>query len=104
VAGTLADVRACTSSHTGVALNAYEATLGAPPLPSATVHALRDPASGAGSNAIRIHNAREHNLKNVDVAIPRDRFTVVTGVSGSGRARSRSTSCSPRASDAISNR
>ena len=37
-------------------------------------------------NAIRIHNAREHNLKNIDVEIPRDRFTVVTGVSGSGKS------------------
>src|SRR5262249_3871469 len=37
-------------------------------------------------NAIRIHNAREHNLKSIDVAIPRDRFTVVTGVSGSGKS------------------
>ncbi len=33
-----------------------------------------------------IHNAREHNLKNVDVRIPRDKFTVITGVSGSGKS------------------
>ena len=32
--------------------------------------------------SISIHNAREHNLKNIDVEIPRDKFTVVTGVSG----------------------
>src|SRR5439155_200949 len=38
------------------------------------------------SNAIRIHNAREHNLKSIDVEIPRGRFTVVTGVSGSGKS------------------
>ena len=38
------------------------------------------------SNSIRIHNAREHNLKNIDVEIPRGRFTVVTGVSGSGKS------------------
>ncbi len=37
-------------------------------------------------NAIRIHNAREHNLKNIDVDIPRNRFTVITGVSGSGKS------------------
>jgi excinuclease ABC subunit A len=36
--------------------------------------------------AIRVHNAREHNLKNVEVSIPRDRFTVITGVSGSGKS------------------
>src|SRR5262249_32476764 len=40
----------------------------------------------ANHNAIRIHNAREHNLKGVDVEIPRERFTVVTGVSGSGKS------------------
>ena len=33
-----------------------------------------------------IHKAREHNLKNIDVEIPRDRFTVITGVSGSGKS------------------
>ena len=33
-----------------------------------------------------MHNAREHNLKNIDVEIPRDRFTVVTGVSGTGKS------------------
>ncbi len=37
-------------------------------------------------NAITIHNAREHNLKSVDVDIPRNRFTVITGVSGSGKS------------------
>jgi excinuclease ABC subunit A len=36
--------------------------------------------------AIVIHRAREHNLKNIDVEIPRDRFTVITGVSGSGKS------------------
>ncbi|HMB01877.1 MAG TPA: excinuclease ABC subunit UvrA, partial [Spirochaetota bacterium] len=35
---------------------------------------------------IVIRGAREHNLKNVDIAIPRDRFTVITGVSGSGKS------------------
>ncbi|MGH8621229.1 MAG: excinuclease ABC subunit UvrA, partial [Burkholderiales bacterium] len=35
---------------------------------------------------IRVHKAREHNLKNIDVEIPRGRFTVVTGVSGSGKS------------------
>ena len=39
-----------------------------------------------GENAIRIHNAREHNLKNIDISLPRDRFTVITGVSGSGKS------------------
>ncbi|VCU70556.1 UvrABC system protein A [Pigmentiphaga humi] len=38
------------------------------------------------ARAIQIKNAREHNLKNVDVEIPRDTFTVITGVSGSGKS------------------
>jgi excinuclease ABC subunit A len=36
--------------------------------------------------AIVVHNAREHNLQNVDVEVPRNRFTVITGVSGSGKS------------------
>lgn len=35
---------------------------------------------------IVIHGAREHNLKNIDVTIPRDKLVVVTGVSGSGKS------------------
>jgi len=38
------------------------------------------------TQAIQIHHAREHNLKNVDVSIPWNQFTVVTGVSGSGKS------------------
>ena len=34
---------------------------------------------------IFIKGARENNLKNIDVTIPRDALTVVTGLSGSGR-------------------
>ncbi|MDP9349504.1 MAG: excinuclease ABC subunit UvrA, partial [Gemmatimonadota bacterium] len=33
-----------------------------------------------------VRGAREHNLKNVDVRIPRDRLTVITGLSGSGKS------------------
>ncbi|MDR3189672.1 MAG: excinuclease ABC subunit UvrA [Lactobacillaceae bacterium] len=35
---------------------------------------------------ITIHGARAHNLKNVDVTIPRDKFVVMTGLSGSGKS------------------
>ena len=35
---------------------------------------------------IGIHGAREHNLKNIDVNIPRDQMVVVTGLSGSGKS------------------
>ncbi|MBQ9211605.1 MAG: excinuclease ABC subunit UvrA [Clostridia bacterium] len=35
---------------------------------------------------IRVRGAREHNLKNVNVDIPRDKLTVITGLSGSGKS------------------
>ena len=42
--------------------------------------------SGRSGNAIQISGAREHNLKNIEVTIPRDKFVVVTGLSGSGKS------------------
>ncbi|MGQ9725452.1 MAG: excinuclease ABC subunit UvrA, partial [Tepidimonas sp.] len=49
---------------------------------------LPAPVAGraAAPEAIRIVNAREHNLRGLSVDIPRGRFTVVTGVSGSGKS------------------
>ena len=35
---------------------------------------------------IRIRGARTHNLKNVNLDIPRDKFVVITGLSGSGKS------------------
>src|SRR5688572_6600310 len=35
---------------------------------------------------IEIRGAREHNLKNIDVLLPRDKLVVITGVSGSGKS------------------
>ena len=42
--------------------------------------------SGSASRSIVIRGAREHNLKNIDVSIPRDRLVVITGLSGSGKS------------------
>ncbi len=89
--GTPAQVRAHAPSFTGQALLAYEAALsGTAPEPAPAAAVAEPPAryggNGAERNAVVIHKAREHNLKNVDVVIPRDCFTVITGVSGSGKS------------------
>jgi len=51
----------------------------------------RSPAAAASNRPpslshIHVRGAREHNLKNVDVLIPRDRLVVITGLSGSGKS------------------
>jgi excinuclease ABC subunit A len=98
VAGTPAEVEAHATSHTGKALRDYEAALVVPGTKSRNSAAeVRDvgPATSPAelrllvpgtANSIVIHNAREHNLRNIDVEIPREAFTVVTGVSGSGKS------------------
>jgi len=49
---------------------------------------LSSASSGASNlhNVIFVKGAREHNLKNIDVTIPRDKFVVITGLSGSGKS------------------
>src|SRR5207249_3150468 len=44
------------------------------------------PAAGGGNGCIRIVGAREHNLKDVSLELPRDRLIVMTGLSGSGKS------------------
>ena len=46
----------------------------------------RDEFARYANGAIQIHGAREHNLKNIDVTIPRDQMVVITGLSGSGKS------------------
>src|SRR5437879_3884126 len=78
--GTPAQVMAHPSSPTGQALRDYEKAFTRP------VEQKESGSVPVLSNAIRIHNALEHDLKSIDVEIPRGRFTVVTGVSGSGKS------------------
>ena len=91
VVGTPEEVKRHATSHTAKALRDYDHALGRDghvveeglPLQ----YALKPvrPRLPVDEN-IRIVNAREHNLKSLDVSIPRGKFTVVTGVSGSGKS------------------
>ena len=89
--GTPEDVKRHASSHTAKALREYDVALGfeghaveeGRPLQYALKPArIRRPED----DNIRIVNAREHNLKALDVSIPRGKFSVITGVSGSGKS------------------
>jgi excinuclease ABC subunit A len=44
------------------------------------------PAEQDRARFVRVHGARENNLQNLDVDIPRDALVVFTGVSGSGKS------------------
>ena len=70
-------------SHTGSALRAHFAEREQAAIPMAATPARSPSRRNA---AISIRNAREHNLNGTDIDIPRDRFTVITGVSGSGKS------------------
>ncbi|HET9651623.1 MAG TPA: excinuclease ABC subunit A, partial [Usitatibacter sp.] len=89
-AGTPEQVKTIASSHTGKALIDYERALSGDQRSSAFIGAekeVREPSPRLSrSNAICVRHAREHNLKGIDVEIPREKFTVVTGVSGSGKS------------------
>src|SRR5436189_1483125 len=44
------------------------------------------PQANGDTQSICIHGAREHNLKDLSLEVPRDQFVVITGVSGSGKS------------------
>jgi len=111
-AGPPEALKAHPRSHTGHALRDYEEAMGlgegqqgaaeklaawsavsarsaeddGPSLQSLMLKRRAERAAARGDEAIRIVNAREHNLKALDVEIPRGKFSVITGVSGSGKS------------------
>ena len=95
--GTPAAVAADPRSHTGRELRTHFARWEGPG--AARERAVQDGGSNAAagevrepaaayrpSEAIEVRRARDHNLKDIDVRLPRDRFTAITGVSGSGKS------------------
>ena len=92
-AGTPEQVKTCAESYTGQALLQYDAAMNAAADPAAQGMPLQKALTAArarraveGEDVVRIVNAREHNLKSLDVDIPHGKFNVITGVSGSGKS------------------
>ncbi len=101
--GTIQRVMDCPESRTGAALTEYLGTVGvaqqnkkgsqplSPIPPSSAARGLDNALLPGGveldgNEVIRILNAREHNLQAIDLEIPRDKLTVITGISGSGKS------------------
>ena len=92
-AGTPEQVKTCAGSYTGQALLQYDAAMNAVADPASQGMPLQEALTAArarraveGEDVVRIVNAREHNLKSLDVDIPHGKFNVITGVSGSGKS------------------
>ncbi|MGH9896683.1 MAG: excinuclease ABC subunit UvrA, partial [bacterium] len=89
VVGTPDEIAQVEASHTGRYLKPYLQRDAASPFTpvlekSSRVQEFKE--SSNGDHAISIVGAKEHNLKNISLEIPRDRFVVITGLSGSGKS------------------
>jgi excinuclease ABC subunit A len=82
--GPPAQLRGNPASFTGRALADYERDLEGSSVRDVAATSVEVPS--VPPDAIVVHHAREHNLKNIDVRIPHGGFTVITGVSGSGKS------------------
>ncbi|MGB7950270.1 MAG: excinuclease ABC subunit UvrA [Candidatus Binatia bacterium] len=86
--GTPEQISRVESSHTGLYLRPYLKTAAASPFTPLLEKGskVQELKSSTEANAITIVGAKEHNLKNISLSIPRDRFVVITGLSGSGKS------------------
>ncbi len=84
ISGTPEAVSACSQSHTGRYLREYLSPGSPGEIPEIPA-AVSAPVAAWGG-AIVVSGAREHNLKNVTLSIPRNQLVVMTGVSGSGKS------------------
>jgi excinuclease ABC subunit A len=86
--GTPDEVMRHATSHTGRALAAAAdaAAAAAAGLPHAVRDAPTPPAPRFVPEAIQVRGAREHNLQDIDVDLALNQFTVITGISGSGKS------------------
>jgi excinuclease ABC subunit A len=103
--GTPEEIARVERSHTGKFLAQVLGSAGASPavrgasartsqspyvgdLDELALRAAEAPAlpDGKTNSAIHVHGAREHNLKNIDLRIPREQLVVITGLSGSGKS------------------
>jgi len=86
--GSPAEIARCERSHTGAYLRPHlnGAASSFNPALEKRSRVQEFKSSSADQNAIAIVGAKEHNLKNISLNIPRDRFVVFTGLSGSGKS------------------
>ncbi|MFO7730088.1 MAG: excinuclease ABC subunit UvrA [Spirochaetia bacterium] len=82
--GTAQQILAAEQSHTGRALQRYASHSEYEAAEGTAVYS--GDASAPVEELISLSGAREHNLKDIQLDIPRDAFTVITGVSGSGKS------------------
>ncbi len=81
--GTPREVAKVTSSYTGAAL---AKVFGKSKKPSAAAKSQPRPNRPAARTQITVEGAAQHNLKSIDVSVPRDAMTVFCGPSGSGKS------------------